>query len=155
MLAVLEDKGAELHEMYSNTRTGSFGQEVKRRIILGTFALSSGYYDAYYLKAAQTRRLICREFEKTFKNVDFILIATTSEPVFLIGEKEDPIAMYLSDVFMVTAKFAGTPALSLPLGLRRQKLPISPQILESFYTIHVMEKSSKPWMALRIICLQI
>ncbi len=122
-----------LKEMYLKTRTEGFGQEVKRRILLGTFALSSGYYDAYYLKATQTRRLICREFEEAFKKVDFILTPTAPEPAFLIGAKEDPIAMYLSDIFTVTANLAGVPALSLPVGLSDEKLPLGIQVIGNFF----------------------
>jgi len=101
--------------------------------ILGTFALSSGYYDAYYLKAAKTRSLICKEFERAFKIVDFILTPTSPEPAFLIGEKEDPIAMYLSDVFTVTTNLAGIPAISIPVGLSQQKLPLGLQIMGNFF----------------------
>lgn len=122
-----------LKEMYLNTRTLGFGQEVKRRILLGTFALSSGYYDAYYLKAAKTRSHICREFEEAFKKVDFILTPTTPEPAFLIGEKEDPISMYLSDRFTVPANLAGIPAISIPVGLTRQNLPLGIQIMGNFF----------------------
>ena len=122
-----------LKDMYLNTRTEGFGQEVKRRILLGTFALSAGYYDAYYLKAAKTRSLISKEFEKAFRKVDFILTPTTPEPAFLIGEKEDPIAMYLSDIFTVTANLAGIPAISIPVGLSRQRLPLGFQIMANFF----------------------
>jgi aspartyl-tRNA(Asn)/glutamyl-tRNA(Gln) amidotransferase subunit A len=121
---------SNLKEMYLQTRTEGFGEEVKRRILLGTFALSSGYYDAYYLKAAKTRNLISQEFQKAFEDVDYILTPTTPEPAFLIGEKKkDPITMYLSDVFTVTANLAGLPAISLPVGLSQGGLPIGLQIL--------------------------
>lgn len=122
-----------LKDMYLNTRTEGFGQEVKRRIILGTFALSSGYYDAYYLKATKTRSIVCSEFKNAFKKVDFILTPTAPEPAFLIGEKEDPIAMYLSDKFTVTANLAGIPAISIPVGLSKKKLPIGFQIMGNFF----------------------
>jgi aspartyl-tRNA(Asn)/glutamyl-tRNA(Gln) amidotransferase subunit A len=122
-----------LKEMYLGTRTEGFGPEVKRRILLGTFALSSGYYDAYYLKAAKTRSLICGEFKEVFKKVDFILTPTTPEPAFLIGAKEDPIAMYLSDVFTVTANLAGIPAISIPVGLTKQGLPIGLQVMADYF----------------------
>jgi aspartyl-tRNA(Asn)/glutamyl-tRNA(Gln) amidotransferase subunit A len=124
---------SNLKEMYLNTRSEGFGQEVKRRILLGTFALSSGYYDAYYMKAAQARKLICQEFEKAFAKVNFVLTPTTPEPAFLIGEKEDPIAMYLSDIFTVTASLAGIPALTLPIGLSKDNLPIGIQIMTNFF----------------------
>jgi len=122
-----------LREMYLNTRTEGFGQEVKRRILLGTFALSSGYYDAYYLKGARTRRIICQEFEQAFKKVDFILTPTAPEPAFLIGEKKDPIAMYLSDKFTVTANLAGLPAISIPVNLTKQNLPLGLQIIGNYF----------------------
>jgi len=124
---------SNLQEMYLNTRSEGFGEEVKRRILLGTFTLSSGYYDAYYLKAARARKLICQEFEKAFEKVDFILTPTTPEPAFLIGEKEDPIAMYLSDIFTVTANLAGIPALTLPVGLNKENLPLGIQIVANFF----------------------
>ncbi|MFQ5721410.1 MAG: Asp-tRNA(Asn)/Glu-tRNA(Gln) amidotransferase subunit GatA [Candidatus Aminicenantales bacterium] len=126
-------QSSTLKEMYLNTRTEGFGQEVKRRIILGTFALSSGYYDAYYLKAAKTRSLICQDFERAFQKVDLILTPTTPEPAFLIGAKSDPIAMYLSDIFTVTANLAGIPALSLPVGTTKKKLPIGIQIMGNLF----------------------
>jgi aspartyl-tRNA(Asn)/glutamyl-tRNA(Gln) amidotransferase subunit A len=124
---------SNLREMYLNTRSEGFGQEVKRRILLGTFALSAGYYDAYYLKAAQARKLICQEFDKAFEKVDFILTPTTPEPAFLIEEKVDPIAMYLSDIFTVTANLAGIPALTIPVGLSKENLPLGIQIMANFF----------------------
>lgn len=126
-------RSSGLKDMYLNTRTEGFGREVKRRILLGTFALSSGYYDAYYLKAARTRSFICKEFEQAFEKVDFILTPTTPEPAFLIGEKEDPIAMYLSDKFTAAANLAGIPAISIPVGLSERKLPIGIQIMGNFF----------------------
>jgi len=122
-----------LKDMYFSTRTEGFGEEVKRRILLGTFALSSGYYDAYYVKAKRVRSLICREFSQTFKDVDFILTPTTPEPAFGIGSKKDPLAMYLSDIFTVTANLAGVPALSLPAGLTRTGLPVGIQIIGNYF----------------------
>jgi len=118
-----------INEMYKNTRTEGFGLEVKRRIILGTFALSSGYYDDYYVKAAKTRGLIRKELDEAFQKVDFILTPTTPEPAFLIGAKEDPIAMYLSDKFTVSANLAGIPAITVPVGLNKKNLPVGIQIL--------------------------
>jgi aspartyl-tRNA(Asn)/glutamyl-tRNA(Gln) amidotransferase subunit A len=119
----------DLKEMYAQTRTSGFGAEVKRRILLGTFALSAGYYDAYYLRAARTRLQIRREFDEAFAQCDFILTPTTPEPAFLIGAKQDPIAMYMSDIFTVSANLAGVPAISLPAGLSRQGLPIGVQAI--------------------------
>jgi aspartyl-tRNA(Asn)/glutamyl-tRNA(Gln) amidotransferase subunit A len=128
-----DSRYSNLKEMYLNTRSEGFGKEVKRRLLLGTFALSSGYYDAYYLKAAKARRLIYQEFEEAFEKVDFILTPTTPEPAFLLGEKEDPIAMYLSDIFTVTANLAGIPALTLPVGMSKENLPLGIQILTNFF----------------------
>ncbi|MFQ6084465.1 MAG: Asp-tRNA(Asn)/Glu-tRNA(Gln) amidotransferase subunit GatA [Candidatus Aminicenantia bacterium] len=122
-----------LKEMYTKTRTLGFGPEVKRRIILGTFALSSGYYEDYYLKAAKTRALISQEFNQAFQEVDLILTPVTPEPAFKFGEKLDPISMYLSDVFTVTANLAGIPALSLPIGLTKNNLPVGIQIMGNFF----------------------
>ncbi len=124
---------ASLKEMYLNTRTAGFGEEVKRRILLGTFALSSGYYEAYYARAAQTRQLICKELAEAFREVDFVITPTTPEPAFKIGAKEDPITMYLSDVFTVTANLAGIPALSLPIGLSQTGLPLGLQVMGNHF----------------------
>jgi aspartyl-tRNA(Asn)/glutamyl-tRNA(Gln) amidotransferase subunit A len=122
-----------LKDMYFGSRTEGFGEEVKRRILLGTFALSSGYYEAYYGKADRVRNLICREFSRTFQDVDFILTPTTPEPAFEFGAKKDPLAMYLSDIFTVTANLAGVPALSLPVGLTRGGLPVGIQIIGNYF----------------------
>ncbi len=106
-----------LEEMYEMSRSEGFGPEVKRRIMLGTFVLSSGYYDAYYKKAQQVRRLIYQDFDNAFANVDLILTPTTPTPAFKIGEKaSDPIAMYLSDIFTAAVNLAGVPAISIPSG---------------------------------------
>ncbi|MGC8892923.1 MAG: Asp-tRNA(Asn)/Glu-tRNA(Gln) amidotransferase subunit GatA [Candidatus Saccharicenans sp.] len=119
----------ELSEMYVKTRTQGFGSEVKRRILLGTFTLSSGYYEAYYAKAAQARQAIIKEFEAAFKRVDFILSPTTPEPAFKIGEKQDPLSMYLQDYFTVAASLAGIPGISLPSGFTADGLPLGVQLL--------------------------
>jgi len=124
---------ASLREMYFNTRTSGFGEEVKRRILLGTFALSSGYYDAYYLKAGRTRQLVGREFERAFAEVDFIATPTAPEPAFPVGAKKDPIAMYLSDMFTVSANLAGCPAISVPCGRSREGLPVGLQVIGSHF----------------------
>jgi aspartyl-tRNA(Asn)/glutamyl-tRNA(Gln) amidotransferase subunit A len=118
-----------LREMYLNTRTRGFGEEVKRRILLGTFALSSGYYDAYYLKAARTRQMVSLEFERAFANVDYVVTPTAPEPAFPLGAKTDPLTMYLSDIFTVSANLAGLPGISVPCGLSREGLPIGLQII--------------------------
>ena len=119
-----------LSDMYERTRDESFGAEVKRRIMLGTYALSAGYYDAYYLKAQRVRTLLARDFEEAFKKVDAIVTPTSPTAAFKLGEKtEDPLAMYLADVYTVTADLVGIPGISVPCGETREKLPIGLQIL--------------------------
>jgi aspartyl-tRNA(Asn)/glutamyl-tRNA(Gln) amidotransferase subunit A len=119
-----------LSEMYRRTRDQGFGAEVKRRIMLGTYALSAGYYDAYYLKTQKVRTLLARDFEEAFKKVDAIVTPTTPTAAFKLGEKVgDPLAMYLADVYTVTANLAGIPGISIPCGETKEKLPIGLQIL--------------------------
>lgn len=119
-----------LMEMYLKTRSMGFGAEVKRRIMLGTYALSSGYYDAYYKKAQQVRTLIKQDFEMAFKEVDVIVTPTAPTPAFKIGEKTmDPLQMYLSDIFTISVNLAGIPGISVPCGFTKQGLPIGLQIL--------------------------
>jgi aspartyl-tRNA(Asn)/glutamyl-tRNA(Gln) amidotransferase subunit A len=126
----LRVQGIDLMEMYMNTRSRGFGQEVKRRIMLGTFALSSGYYDAYYRKAQQVRTLITRDFERAFEKVDVILTPTSPTVAFRIGEKaEDPLQMYLSDIFTISINLAGVPAISVPCGFTGEDLPVGLQII--------------------------
>ncbi len=116
--------------MYRETRDAGFGAEVKRRIMLGTFVLSSGYYDAYYLKAQKVRTLIKQDFEKAFEKVDVVISPTSPTPPFRIGEKsEHPLAMYLSDIFTITANLVGIPGISVPCGKTPEGLPIGMQIL--------------------------
>jgi aspartyl-tRNA(Asn)/glutamyl-tRNA(Gln) amidotransferase subunit A len=120
----------DLMEMYTNSRREGFGPEVKRRIMLGTYVLSSGYYDAYYKKAQQVRTLMKQDFDEAFKTVDAILTPTAPTPAFRIGEKAaDPLSMYLSDIFTISVNLAGLPALSLPCGFSRGGLPIGLQII--------------------------
>lgn len=120
----------DLMEMYSDTREKGFGQEVKRRIILGTYVLSAGYYEAYYRKASQVRTLMRKDFEDAFQKVDVILTPTAPTPAFHIGEKvQDPLQMYLSDIFTIPVNLAGIPALSIPCGFSRDNLPIGLQIM--------------------------
>jgi len=119
-----------LSEMYRRSRDQGFGAEVKRRIMLGTYALSAGYYDAYYLKAQKVRTLLARDFEEAFEKVDAIVTPTSPTAAFKLGEKvDDPLAMYLADIYTVTADLAGIPGISVPCGETKDKLPIGLQIL--------------------------
>ncbi|HXA86207.1 MAG TPA: Asp-tRNA(Asn)/Glu-tRNA(Gln) amidotransferase subunit GatA [Candidatus Dormibacteraeota bacterium] len=119
-----------LSEMYRKTRDEAFGAEVKRRIMLGTYALSSGYYDAYYLKAQRVRTLLTRDFEAAFQKVDAIVTPTAPTPAFKLGEKsDDPLSMYLADIYTVTADLAGIPGISVPCGQTQSGLPIGLQVL--------------------------
>src|SRR6266568_1388390 len=119
-----------LLDMYRRTRAEGFGAEVKRRIMLGTYALSAGYYDAYYGKAQAVRTLIKRDFDEAFKEVDVIVTPTMPTPAFKLGEKiQDPLQMYLSDIYTISVNLAGVPAISLPCGLSSGKLPIGLQII--------------------------
>ncbi len=122
--------GKDLIDMYLNTRSQGFGPEVKRRIMLGTYALSSGYYDAYYKKAQQVRTLIRQDFDEAFKHVDVIVTPTSPFTAFRIGEKAtDPLQMYLSDIFTISANLAGVPAVSIPCGFAGDGLPVGLQII--------------------------
>ena len=124
--------GEHLDNMYINSRTEGFGKEVKRRIMIGTYVLSAGYYDAYYLKAQKVRRLIRDDFVKAFEKCDVILTPTAPSPAFPIGDKsmlENPINMYLNDVFTVSVSLAGLPAMSLPAGLSAEGLPLGLQVI--------------------------
>ncbi|MDH4264138.1 MAG: Asp-tRNA(Asn)/Glu-tRNA(Gln) amidotransferase subunit GatA [Deltaproteobacteria bacterium] len=124
----------DLMEMYKETRSPGFGAEVKRRIMLGTYALSAGYYEAYYRKAAQVRTLVRQDFEKTFNQCDVLLTPTSPTPAFKLGEKvDDPLQMYLSDIFTIPCNLAGLPGLSLPCGFNKQGLPIGLQILADHF----------------------
>jgi len=119
----------DLKEMYEKTRSEGFGPEVKRRIMLGTYVLSAGYYDAYYLKAQRVRTLIRRDYEQAFQKVDAVVMPTSPTPAFKIGERvEDPLQLYLTDIFTVSANLAGLPALSVPCGLTPNRLPIGLQM---------------------------
>jgi aspartyl-tRNA(Asn)/glutamyl-tRNA(Gln) amidotransferase subunit A len=119
-----------LSDMYRRSRDEGFGAEVKRRILLGTYALSAGYYDAYYLKAQQVRTLLARDFQNAFTSVDVIVTPVTPTVAFKIGEKaDDPVSMYLSDIYTVTANLVGVPGISLPCGNNSEGLPIGIQVL--------------------------
>jgi len=145
--------GNSLDEMYINTRSAGFGKEVKRRIMIGTYVLSAGYYDAYYRKAQKIRRLIRNDFLEAFKLCDVILTPTTPTAAFPIGDKsmqENPINMWLNDVFTVSVNLAGLPGMSLPIGLSKDGLPLGLQLIGRafdeetiFKTAAVLEKEAK------------
>jgi len=123
-------KGKNLIEMYENTRSEGFGNEVKRRILIGTYVLSSGYYDAYYLKAQKVRQLIKNDFDKAFNDVDAILTPSTPSSAFKIGDKtDDPVSMYLNDIFTVPVNLSGLPAISVPSGYDKNNLPLGLQLI--------------------------
>ena len=125
---------ATLSDMYSHTRDEGFGAEVKRRIMLGTYALSAGYYDAYYLKALKVRRLLAEEFLRAFADVDAIVTPTAPTPAFKIGEKSnDPLAMYLADIYTVTASLAGICGVNVPCGATKAGLPVGMQVLAAHF----------------------
>jgi len=127
--------------MYRKTRAEGFGPEVKRRIMLGTYVLSAGYYDAYYRKAQQVRTLIKNDFLKAFASCDAIITPTSPTPAFAIGEKtDDPLAMYLNDIYTVTANLAGIPGISVPCGLSSERLPIGFQLLGPYWSEEMLLK---------------
>ena len=124
----------DLNDLYLRSRGEGFGPEVKRRILMGTYALSAGYYDAYYLKAQKVRRLISQDFDKVFAEVDVLVAPTSPSVAFGIGEKtDDPIGMYLSDIFTIAVNLAGIPAISIPVGFVRGK-PVGMQIIGNFFS---------------------
>src|SRR6267142_1716215 len=124
-----------LRDMYRRTRDEGFGPEVKRRIMLGTYVLSAGYYDAYYLKAQKVRTLLQQDFANAFEKCDAVLTPTSPTPAFLFGEKvDDPLAMYLNDIYTVTANLAGVPGISVPCGLSKDGLPIGLQLLGPYWS---------------------
>jgi len=145
-------KAGDLIDMYKKTREQGFGQEAKRRVLLGTFALSHGYYDAYYLNALKVRTLIKQDFEKVFNECDCIITPTAPTPAFKIGEKaDDPLQMYLSDIYTISVNLAGIPGVSLPCGFTKQNLPAGLQILGKAFdeetlikVAHAYEQST-PW----------
>lgn len=145
-------EGKDLLDMYMNTRSHGFGAEVKRRIMLGTYALSAGYYDAYYKKAQQVRTLIKQDFDDAFKNVDVIVTPTSPSAAFKIGEKAtDPLQMYLSDIFTISVNLAGIPAISIPCGFARDNLPVGLQMIgrhfdeESIFKLAYAYEQSTEW----------
>jgi aspartyl-tRNA(Asn)/glutamyl-tRNA(Gln) amidotransferase subunit A len=132
-----------LQEMYAATRGSGFGAEVKRRIMLGTYALSAGYYDAYYLKAQQVRTLIRSDFDAAFSRADLVALPTTPGPAFPLGERvDDPLQMYLADVFTVGAPLAGLPAISVPCGFTRDRLPLGLQLVGRMFEEDVLLRAA-------------
>ena len=133
------EEADELRKMYFKTREEGFGAEVKRRIMLGTYVLSSGYYDAYYSKAQKVRALVKRDYVAAFEKCDAILTPTSPSVAFKLGEKsDDPIAMYLNDIYTVSANLAGVPAISVPCGLSVEGLPIGFQLVGNFWSENVL-----------------
>jgi aspartyl-tRNA(Asn)/glutamyl-tRNA(Gln) amidotransferase subunit A len=125
---------SDLLEMYRSTRSQGFGSEVQRRIILGTYSLSAGYYDAYYGKASQVRTLIMQDFKQAFESCDVLVSPVAPTPAFKIGESiDDPLTMYLSDIFTLSANLAGIPGISIPCGFSQNGLPIGLQIMGSYF----------------------
>ena len=130
----LSNRCDNLQSMYNDSRSDGFGDEVKRRIMLGTYVLSSGYYDAYFRKGQQMRRLIRDDFIDVFNDVDIILLPTSPTPAFRLGEHlDDPISMYLSDIFTTPISLAGVPAMSIPVGQTSADLPIGLQLVANFF----------------------
>jgi aspartyl-tRNA(Asn)/glutamyl-tRNA(Gln) amidotransferase subunit A len=140
----------ELRQMYRKTRDEGFGPEVKRRIMLGTYVLSAGYYDAYYRKAQQVRALIKDDFRRAFERCDAIITPTSPTPAFLLGEKVDnPLAMYLNDIYTVTANLAGVPGLNVPCGLTSNRLPIGFQLLGAYWSEPTLLKLAHAYETVR------
>ena len=127
------EQATNLDELYKKSRSIGFGTEVKRRILIGTYVLSSGYYDAYYIKAQKARRLIANDFKAAFKDVDVIIAPTAPETAFGFGEKSaDPVKMYLSDIYTCNVNLAGLPAISIPVGFSN-KLPVGMQVIGNYW----------------------
>ncbi|MFQ5763775.1 MAG: amidase family protein, partial [Rhodospirillales bacterium] len=140
----LRVEGDTLDEMYEATRGEGFGAEVRRRVLIGTYALSAGYYDAYYLKAQRVRTLIADDFRRAFEGVDVLLTPTTPFSAFAIGEKmDDPVAMYLNDVFTVPASLAGLPAISVPAGLDEDGLPLGLHLIAKAFDEETLFRAAR------------
>ncbi|MBI1726185.1 MAG: Asp-tRNA(Asn)/Glu-tRNA(Gln) amidotransferase subunit GatA [Candidatus Rokubacteria bacterium] len=135
----------DLLDMYNRTRGAGFGAEVKRRVMLGTYALSAGYHEAYYGKAQRVRTLIQRDFQKAFERVDVIVTPTTPSAAFRMGEKEDPLSMYLNDVFAVPVNLAGLPGLSVPAGFTKAGLPIGLQLIGKAFDEATLLRTAKAY----------
>jgi len=147
---------SNLIDMYKKTRGEGFGQEAKRRIILGAFALSHGYYDAYYLRALKVRTLIKQDFDKVFREFDCVVTPTSPTAAFKIGEKiKDPLKMYLSDIYTISANLAGIPAISIPCGFTKKGLPVGLQILakpfneELLFKVAYAYEQNTPWHSMK------
>ncbi len=139
-------KSEDLQSMYAATRGKGFGREVRRRILLGTYALSAGYYDAYYLRAMKVRTLVRKDFQDALSGTDAILLPTTPTPPFKLGEKvDDPLAMYLNDIFSIPASLAGAPALSFPAGMTRSDLPIGMQLVGRPFGEATLLRVARAW----------
>ena len=135
-------------DLFRKTRGDLFGKEVKRRIMLGTYALSAGYYDAYYGKAQKVRTLIRRDFEAAFKVVDVIAAPVTPTTAFKIGDHhEDPLSMYLEDIFTIPANLAGVPGLAFPIGFDDSELPIGMQVMGPHYKESILFKAAAAYQA--------
>ena len=142
------DKNQELTELYKNSRSVGFGKEVKRRIMLGTFVLSAGYYDAYYTKAQQVRRLLTQQMELIFKEFDAVVLPTVPTTAFSQGENDkDPIAMYMADIFTVLANLTGLPAISLPLFWHSNGLPFGLQVMTNRFEELLLLQLSNKWLS--------
>jgi len=136
--------GSDIIEQYENTRSEGFGAEVKRRVLIGTYVLSAGYYDAYYLKAQKVRTLIKRDFEQVFEDVDVLLAPATPGPAFAMGEKSgDPIEMYLNDIFTVPANMSGLPGISVPAGLSGEGTPLGLQLISKAFDEEMLFRVGK------------
>jgi aspartyl-tRNA(Asn)/glutamyl-tRNA(Gln) amidotransferase subunit A len=136
-------EGKDLMDMYMQSRSLGFGAEVKRRIMIGTYALSSGYYDAYYKKAQQVRTLIKNDFDNAFKIVDLIVTPTSPTPAFGIGEKtDDPLQMYLTDIFTLSVNLAGVPGISIPCGFTTENLPVGLQLIGKHFDEETILKAA-------------
>ena len=129
----VREDGKSLDDIYLNSRTKGFGDEVTRRILIGAYVLSAGYYDAYYRQAQKVRRLIKDDFQRIFNDVDFILTPTTPNEAFKIGDKLDPISMYKNDIYTVPTSLAGLPGISIPSGLSTNGLPLGIQFIGNYF----------------------
>ena len=146
----IDRAATNLQEVYEMTRGAGFGPEVKRRIMLGTYALSSGYYDAYYSKAQRVRTLMANDFKEVFKQVDLIAAPTTPTPPFRFGEKtSDPIAMYLSDIFTIPSNMAGNASVSIPCGMSKKGMPIGLQLIADVFQEKKMLSAAKAYEAVK------